>query len=243
MTLTVVCFWWVDPAVTGQSRYRYTAEDVAYLAKGVKKHLSVPHEFVCVTDMPDALKDIEGVNTLDIDWTKHVPGTRFVKLMLYRPNGALAGKRVLYLDLDAVPVRSLDPLVDRGEDLVLFRNPNFGTPRRAFYNTSIILHTCGTRPELWTDFDRLTTPEMLARHWGGTDQAWISHCASREEAHWTDKDGVYGAGRLFNGKMGEGVTSELPDNARIVFFPGDRHLREEKVQKQHPWIVEHRTDA
>jgi hypothetical protein len=41
------------------------------------------------------------------------------------------------------------------------------------------------------------------------------------------------------GKMGEGVQSDLPENARIVFFPGDRSPSQPEVRAIHPWIEEH----
>ena len=53
------------------------------------------------------------------------------------------------------PVAQVDFMVPRRkEGLVLWRNPNYGIPGRARYNTSIILHTAGTRPEFWTDWRR-----------------------------------------------------------------------------------------
>lgn len=230
--LTVCCFLWQDPCSPRRNVYVYDERHVHALQQMVTKHLSLPHEFICVSDRP-----IEGVRTIRMDTRTFIPGTRYAKLMLYQPEGPLAGKRVLYLDLDTVIVDSIDPVVDRDEDLVLWRNPNFGQPARARYNTSIILHTCGTRPEFWHDFDRNTTPRMLRRKWGGTDQAWVSHRASPDEAHWTDIDGVYGAGRL--GDVAKGAGTELPDNARIVFTPGEREPSMAHMRKAHPWMAEH----
>lgn len=230
--LTVCCFLWTDPCSPRRNVYIYDERHVHALREMVARHLSVEHEFVCVSDRP-----IDGIQTIRLDYTNYIPGTRFAKLMLYRDTGPLAGKRVLYLDLDTVIVDSIDPIVDRPEDLVLWRNPNFGVPGRARYNTSIILHTCGTRPELWDDFDRNTTPRMLRRKWGGTDQAWVSHRASPDEAHWTDADGIYGAGRL--GDIAPGAGTKLPDNARIVFTPGEREPSMPHMWEKHPWIGSH----
>lgn len=230
--LTVVSFLWFDPRGIRNPVYVYTERHVHALKAMVERHLSLPHEFICVSDRP-----IDGIKTIPMDRRTFIPGTRYPKLMLYQPEGPLVGKRLLYLDLDSIIVDSIDPIVDRPEDLVLWRNPNFGVPRRARYNTSMILHTGGTRPELWNDFDRNTTPQMLLKDWGGTDQAWISHRCSPDEAHWTDADGVYGAGRL--GDIAEGAGTELPDNARIVFTPGTREPTMPHMRKDHPWIAEH----
>lgn len=232
--ITVCCFLWSDPLAKNRHIYTYGFEHVRVLRAMVGRHLAQPHRFVCITDR-SALDDIE---TVPLDGTHHLPGTRFVKLQLFKPDiGRLLGDRILYLDLDAVVTGPLDPLVDRGEDLVLWRNPNFGGKRRARYNTSILLLRTGSRPEFWSRFDKRHVPGMLAQYVGGTDQAWISHIASPDEAHWTDADGVYGAGRLLD--IVPGVGTDLPANARIVFTPGRREPSMESVQDQHPWMREH----
>jgi hypothetical protein len=159
-------------------------------------------------------------------------------LMTFKPDAAsIIGERILQLDLDTVIVGNIDHIAGRKENLVLWRNPNFGGHKRAFYNTSILLLKAGTRPEFWTEFNKKKTPPMLKRHWGGTDQAWISHCASRTEAYWTDADGVYGAGRLLD--IVPGVQTTLPENARVVFFPGRREPSMDGMLEKHPWISEH----
>jgi len=229
--ITVVCFLWFDPK--SPKPYQYDSSYVHELKKRIDKHLTLPHEFVCISD-----RQIKEIKTLPIDWTTYLPGTRFAKLSLFRPDGPLKGKRVLYLDLDCVLTDNIDPIVDRPEDLVLWRNPNFGQPGRAFYNTSIMLHTVGTRPEFWDGFNRLAVANAYQETgWGGTDQMWVSYLASREEAHWTDADGIYGHGRL--GDSVEGAGTKLPDNARIVFFPGNRTQRTEEVLARSPWVKEY----
>jgi hypothetical protein len=227
--LTVCSFWWTDPSVADRARYQYGPEDVFIHKRMVERHIDA--RYVCVTDNPKALP---GVETIPLEYATHVPGTRFAKLMLFR-KGVGIGDQVLYLDLDCVITGSLEPLI-KSEDLVLWRNPNFGVPMRARYNTSIMLITADSRPELYDRFDPKRTPDDLAQRWGGTDQAWLSEQASPDEAHWTAADGVYGAGRLKD--IAPGVGTALPDNARIVFFPGNRQPKGEIGR--HPWIPEHR---
>jgi hypothetical protein len=234
--ITVACFLWFDPHGKNNDIYVYGPEHVAILKRMVARHLTLPHRFVCITDRKPS--ELPGIDTVPIDKTYHIARSRFVKLMTFRPDAAEAiGTRILQLDLDTVIVRNIDALVDRPEDLVLWRNPNFGGPKRARYNTSMVLLTAGSRPEFWDRFDPSRTPAMLRKDWGGTDQAWISHLASADEAHWTDADGVYGAGRLLD--IVPGVQTRLPDNARIVFTPGRRMPAMGETQASHPWIVEH----
>lgn len=241
--LTVLCHFWHDPKGIRNDTYVYSPEHVHRLKRQVGRGLAIPHEFVCMSD-----REIDGINTLPMDWSKFIHGTRFAKLALFNPAGPLLGKRALQLDLDTIVTGPLGPLVDRDEDLVLWRNPNFGMPWRARYNTSIILHTVGIRPEFYCNFNRDIwdegDPEATLNGvrkitgFGGTDQALISHLASPNEAYWDDSHGVRGAGRLTrpDGSL-DGVGTDLPEGTRIVFTPGKRTPWTPGFVEQHPWAA------
>lgn len=81
----------------------YDAEYVERLHADVTAHLSVPHQFVCLTDMP---LSIEGVLRVPIE---HAGPGWWSKLELFRVlrPGVTCGP-VLYLDLDSVVRDSLD---------------------------------------------------------------------------------------------------------------------------------------
>lgn len=243
--LTVVCWYWLDEA--RKRSYTFTPQDVRIWDRMIARHLTIPHRRVCVTHRPDLIDFME---TVPLDMTKHVPGTCAVKLMAWRPDIAkVLGERICSMDIDCVVTGKLDPVLDRKEDVVLWKNPNYEQGgKRGFFQGSMQLFTAGARPFLWSDFDPNTTPAMVNRRFGGMEQAWISERLNTQypepgwdwnEAHWTEADGVYGAGRLFNGKMGQGVTTELPDNARIVFVPGNRIPSQGETQANHPWMREH----
>lgn len=245
----VCCLWW-DPNHARKGIYEYGPEHVKRLERQVRGRgqlTDVP--FICLSDRP-----IRGVQTIPISFAKFHSGTRLAKLTMFDPRGPLAGRRFAYMDLDCVVTGPLAPLFDRDEDLVLWRNPNYGQPGRARFNTSLILHTGGTRPEFFDEFTGIETLKMVQERtgWGGTDQAWISFRADRSEtdgeAHWTDADGVYGAGRLkrrpvthaTDGSSVVGspdVYTELPANARVVFTPGARTPWTPGFAEQHPWAV------
>ena len=206
----------------------------------VQRNLTLPHEFVCVTDSADTAKELakDKIRCVPLDMAKHVPGTCFVRLMLRHPNLAgWLGRRIMNLDLDCVIVGNIDEIASRAEDSVFWHNPNFPAPRRAFYQTSIQLLTAGTRSELWHDFDPTLTPRWVNRRFGGAEQAWVSERLGWDEAYWDASHGIYGAGRL--GDRIDGVGTELPDNAKIVFFPGNREPGQPEVQERHPWVNEH----
>jgi len=234
--LTVVTYLWTDPARI--RNYTFNPGHVVILRNMVARHLSRPHEFVCVTNSKQVADTLarDTIRCVPLDGTTHVPGTVFARLMQRRPDiGGILGHRILSLDLDCVIVGGLDPIVDRNEESVWWRNPNFPAPQRAFYQTSIQLFTAGSRSELWTDFDPQITPSWVNRRFGGREQAWVSERLDWDEPYWDESHGVYGAGRL----GGEGIYTELPANARIVFTPGNRAPHQPETQEKHPWIEEH----
>ena len=229
--ITVATYLWRDPTRDHRG-YVFNHDHVRILRNMVARNLTLSHRFICVTD-----DEIEGVETVPLDWRKHVEGTVYLRLMQHNPEWALAnlGERILSLDLDVVITRNFDHVAGRKEDFVIWRNPNFPQPRRAFYQSSVQLFSAGARPELWDDFDPVETPKWCNWRFGGAEQAWISERMDWTEAHFSSKDGIYGAGRL----GGKGVYTELPDNACIVSFPGSREPSQKATQERHPWIVEH----
>jgi len=237
--LTICTFLWHDDRAKCRGIYEYTPYHIRRTKRQVDKYLTIPHDFVVVTDNLEAFKDDADIRAVELDKTTFVPGTRFAKLMLWREDIAdIIGERIGYIDLDCVITRSLDSIFNRTEDVVLWRNPNYGMNRRARYNTSIILLDAGARPHLYDKFNPDKHPRRLRKIWGGTDQAWVSSQLSvTDEAYWTSDDGVYGAGRLKDIVPGAGT--ELPQNARIVFFPGPREPGMPEIQKIHPWIKDY----
>lgn len=201
----------------------------------------MPHKFVCVTD-----DEIDGIDTIPLDWSKHVPGTCFIRLMQRRKDyGELIGSgRVLNLDLDMVVVGSLDEIASRKEENVFWLNPNFPSPGRAYYQTSIQLFTPGTLTELYSMFNPQTTPRHVNWRFGGAEQAWvseylpwISYPSQRGLGTWDHRDGIYGAGRMGDWKSEAQVA--LPKNARLISFPGNRIPDQDDVKRKFPWIEEH----
>ena len=214
--VAVICYLW-QPDAGSKFAYPYTAHDVRLLQRMVARHLTVPHLFVVITDQAEC-ECFEGTEVLPvlIDKTTHVPGTCFMRLMTFHPEGRrLLGDKVLQIDLDTVIVGNIDHLVKRQEDLVLWRNPGRvpwdkpANPGRPYYNTSLLLHKCGTMPHLWSDFN--------ARDPGGLrdDQWWLSSLLGPDVPYFDgERDGVYRIAR--DDTPGSGVTGPLPTNACVV---------------------------
>lgn len=209
--LTVVCFLW-DGEVPGGSPYE--AEHVRVLASMCRRHLP-EHRFVCYSD-----RHVEGVETLPIPEDALRWGKRYPKLLVWRreAQGEL-GPRILLLDLDVVILDDLRPLIERDEDVVLWRDPGLG-----IYNTSMVLLRTGSRRRVWQKF---TGPRdaRRAKRGPGTDQEWVKHCLGEGEATWGADDGVIS----YKYDLKHGLVKP-PEHTRIVFFHG----------KPKPWQVDHR---
>jgi len=234
--LTVATYFWHDPA--GKAKFVYQPSDVRRLKAGVARHLTVPHEFAVITDRPHLFAGDADIRAIPLAMATHVPNTCFVRLFTFHPDGArLIGERVLVIDLDTLIVGNLDLIVERDEPLVLWRNPSRipwdkpVMPGRPYYNTSMVLHRCGTMPSLWTRFSPLN------RHCRD-DQWWLSDLLGPDMPHWDGSDGVYRLGRPDT--PGSGVVGELPRNARVVTFPGSEgKWWAPEIAKANPWIEEH----
>lgn len=207
------------------------------------RNITLDHEFVCITNREDWARELEknGIRAVPLDMSKHVPGTVYVRLMLRRPDiGGILGRRIFMTDLDVVIVGNIDSIVDRPEDSVFWRNPNW-TPdpdcKRAFYQSSVQLFSAGSHSCLYTDFQPGVTDQWANRRFGGREQAWISERLGWDEAFWDESHGIYGAGRL--GDSADGVTKILPENAKIISCPGNRAPWQEDFQAANPWAKEH----
>jgi hypothetical protein len=97
----------------------YTADHVIRLRAGVRRWLTVPFRFVCLTDLP--MSDVNCV-LLRHGW----PGW-WSKIELMRP-GVLSGP-VLYLDLDTLVVGPLDDMA-LGHRFTVLRNVWVDKPHR-----------------------------------------------------------------------------------------------------------------
>lgn len=88
---------------------RYGAEYVNHLANGVRRHLSLPHRFVCFTEDPTGIqKDVE-VRPLPVEFPRGAGPERYWnKLGIFADPLADIQGRVLCLDLDVVLVGSID---------------------------------------------------------------------------------------------------------------------------------------
>ena len=223
MSLTVLTWIWGD---------KYGPEYVARLRDGVRRWLRQPHDFVCVVDGMAMAEAITTAGARDFRALLNpCPGLRdrgcFCRLRTFDPawqRKAEFGDHILSLDLDAVVVGPLDPLIDRHllDPLTILQGVNAANP--CPYNGSMSLLRAGTHPEVWSDFS-LGTAAHIPHYEFPDDQGWIHYKVPDAEG-FGPGTGVY----AFQ-KPGWPGGEALPAGARVVFFPGRKdpaqygHLR------------------
>ena len=237
--LSVVTYLW---GADENSKFpQYRADDARLLQRQVARHLPMEHEFVVVTDRPEAFADDSAIRAVPIDWTTHVQNTCYVRLFTFSPRAReVLGERVLQLDLDTVIVGDLRPIVNRDEDLVLWRNPRkwmltypeVGYAKKlSWFNGAIMLHSPGTWGVIWANFK----PDDL---WAKDDQWMISDYAGKDNPYWDESHGVYRIGCARRPSIW--AWESLPDGARIVTFASDYKPWTPEVLETNAWIEEFR---
>lgn len=201
--LTVWCVWWRDPA----SPDKYSDYYVQRLQREVRRHLSIPHRFVCISDEP-----VDGVATMPPP--EKYPGW-WSKVALFK-RGVATGQN-LYLDLDVVITGELDSMVKRYCNEPLAMPLNWAQSGHGGCQSSVMLWADNNMArKIYTHFDPriahwppINQPGVL---WG--DQEWMQELRSRGEIRVTPiTDGI----RSYKYHCRNG----LPAGTRIVVFHGE----------------------
>lgn len=228
MTDLAICtFLWDDNDYRWKDKYTYGVEHVEKLGRSLKRHLTVPYEYVLVTDYsPELFSEPDRVVPLWDD--NRDMGGCYVRLKAFdKATGEQLGKRFMWLDLDIVITSNIDHLVDHDYDFWSWVDPNPPTP----YCGSLIGMKAGARQKVWDKFDRENS-KRAAKHYIGTDQAWIAHCLGRTEKKFGQEDGVYSYKKHISKKHKDGT---LPSNCCMVVF----HGAVDPSTEQDIWINEH----
>lgn len=206
------------PSVCG-----YTAGHVNTLGRMLKRHLTIPYEFVCITDDPVGIE----CRTIPL-WDKcRDLGGCFNRLWAFSQDFALLGDRFALVDLDVVITGNCDHIFGIGDDFAMHE---YDYPERPHqhYNGSLVIMDRGARRQVWDRFDPATTPQEIAKDNTriGSDQKWISTVLGAGERKLGPEQGVHEALK---------VGGSLPSNAAMVFFSGPR----DPTQREHGWVRQH----
>ncbi|NCC30972.1 MAG: hypothetical protein EOM24_02985 [Chloroflexia bacterium] len=226
--LDIVTFKW------GQPNYRsnFRAEHVNTLKNMVKRNLSLPHRFICITDDPTGID----ADTMPL-WESPIQGLPadrpncYRRLRLFSEEAREAfSPTIACIDLDTVITGDITPLFAGQEPFVIFN----GTSKQTPYNGSFWILRDGSRRQVW---DRLV-PEAphLTKGIVGSDQAWIAYVLGHGEATYGKAEGLYSYRldfRLASQKR------TLPDNCRMVSFHGRVDPWTRAALRASPWIEEH----
>lgn len=171
----------------------YDYRHVNTMARMIGENLSMPHRVVCITDKPEGI-DCDTFPLWDIDF--HVEGLPIkFRPGAVRPNSYRRLKmfsawaveqfpgKILSIDLDAVVLGKLDPLLSDHDFRI-----NHG--RAAPYNGGMWMLRTGTRQKVWDTFGPQAWKITNRKKFVGSDQAWIAHVLPREMT-WGRGDGVY----------------------------------------------------
>jgi hypothetical protein len=232
--LTVACFLWKKSAqgfqLPSMRVTSYGPDWVIRLRNMVRRNYPHPHRFVCVTDDAAGLENVETIPLWD--QCRNLGGC-YNRLYIFSEDmREILGDRFIAIDLDCVITGDLTPVFHRTEPFVIARYNTMERDQR--YNGSMILMDAGARAKVWNTFDPVESPRAIAansRTVIGSDQAWIRLTLGRNEARFTEADGVY------DYKHSKAMRNGLPDDARIVFFSGPRSPATEYACKA--WIRQH----
>ena len=153
--LTVACVWWGTA---------YPIKYVEILRNSVARHLTIPYEFVCITEhdkVPDGVRKIPTPSPKSCK-------TWWQKIGLFYPGVFGDAERILYLDLDVIVVGSLDKIASVQEPFCMIENygPNRG---HAAYNSSVMVWTPSERNErIFTKF----SPDIMKELHGDQCHTW-----------------------------------------------------------------------
>lgn len=227
---SIVCFLW-KPTNTGiimSHANKHTAESVNMLYNMINRNVTLPFNFVCVTD--DSTGINKNIKTIKLwDKYKHLGGC-FNRLYTFSPDMYdLFGERFMCIDLDCVILKNIDSLLMRQEDFLILRYPKEKSKtKKQHYCGGLYIMDAGCRSQVWDTLsdasldivkNRTAKGEVV-----GSDQAWISTVLGDKEQTIGDDDGVYVYHYIDR--------KNPPKNTKIIFFVGYRSPKtESKIHK------------
>ena len=145
---------------------KYNSEYVNKLQNMVSRHLTVPHDFICITD------DHVGVNCKCILPDGEDNGW-WTKLTLFKKDPYGIKGKILYFDLDVVIRENIDCFANYRSDFIIMKDKLMN-----MYNSSVFLLEAGSRPNVWDSY--IKDPIDARKYAVGGDQHWITEKAKAD---------------------------------------------------------------
>lgn len=154
-----------------QGNVDYPVSYVRRLASVVRRLLPVEHRIVVLTDRPQDVLLEDCVTAVRIRAPQSVPGW-WAKMELFNPDNGLTG-RVMYLDLDTLPVSDLTPVANYDAPFALVPDEGNWQGRNGLkvvkrYNSSVMVWDDRARPRLYDLWNKFV-PSVTRRLWGDQD--------------------------------------------------------------------------
>lgn len=191
---------------------KYGPEYPNRLAAMVTRHAPAGTRILCLTDNP------VGVACETAPIGTEAPGW-WAKLVLFQPHPALGGERFLYLDLDVVVVRDLEPLLAYAGPFAMPYDW-WGTNLQG----SVIAADPAQCPPLW---DRFLADELNIRAFYHSEQEWLTVQMPDAELFDTVAPGFIGSYKAHSLQAG-------PGGYGIVCFHGTP-----KPHECNGWVTRH----
>lgn len=200
----------------------YSVEYVRRLHNTVKRNVSLPYRFVCLSDVSIPADVCESIE-LKHSWPKW-----WSKIELFR-EGLMKSERIIYFDLDTIILDNIDDLllIDAEKfEFAALRPWNRKNRTNGLFASGIMVWQNGNYSFVYDDFD----VSVIASHRSG-DQQYISNVLLERGKVWKPLqelfDGIYSYKRH--------CRTTLPPDARIVCFHGNPRPSEVHTE----WMKEH----
>lgn len=209
---------------------KYISADVEKLKNAVSRNLDQRYNFILSSDRPMHLENSKWIEIQDKELTK-LKGC-FARLRMFDPEwqksiGAKKGEKIVCIDLDVVTTGKLDPFFNRDESFVIVQGANAANP--CPYNGSMFMLRAGEHSDVWKDFS-IQKASAVPYYEFPDDQGWFWHKMPQAAGWKAGQEGLY----AFQ-KPGWPGGENLPDDARIVIFPG---WRSPEKFKHLQWVKE-----
>lgn len=201
---------------------KYHAGYVERLARGLAKNLSCEYDLTCMSDTKLSAQGLPGARVLrlvDKQGLTKIKGC-YVRLQMFSREfqqscDVAPGERMVCIDLDCVVTGKLDSTFDRNTSFTILQGANSSNP--CPFNGSLWTFVAGKHQDLWSEFS-IRAASRVPYYEFPDDQGWM-HARMPNADGWLcgPSSGIWS----FR-KRGWPSGDALPDEAKIVFFPGGK---------------------